>query len=160
DRHLEKRLGFTPPLFTPLLNGVLRQFRRRSQIKIEDLEVSEHVTRFDDEFSLLDAAVGGTNVIRGCRSAAHLNWRYREDPLQDPHVLTVRRKGELIAYLVFLVRGADIKIIDLFGRDLPIAALVLLKALVQRHELSFQSIEIFLSEGCDIIEAVLKASFH
>ena len=158
DSHLKKRLGFAPPLFTALLNTLLHLFRR-SNVKAEGFVISEHNAPFGDEFSLLDASVSSTDVIRGCRSAAHLNWRYREDPLQDYQVLTVRRKGELIAFLIFVVKEAHVKIVDLFGRDLPAAALLLLDALVRRREFLFQSVEIFLSEDCEIMPAVLKARF-
>jgi hypothetical protein len=129
-------------------------------VKTGNLELSEHEGRFGDEFSCLDATVRQADVIRGCRTAAHLNWRYRDDPLQDYHVLTARRKGELIAFLIFLLRDEDITIVDLFGRDLPAAAIALLDALVQRYEVSCQGVEAFLSEGCDLMPAVLKAHFH
>src|SRR5262249_4887595 len=63
DRLLQKRLGFTPPLFTSLLNAVLRQYRR-TRTKIEEFEIAEHAARFDDEFSLLDGTVGSMDSIR------------------------------------------------------------------------------------------------
>jgi hypothetical protein len=141
-----------------MLNGLLR-LCRGGGLRIEGYEISEHIARFDDEFSCLDAANAAAGVIRGCRSAAHLNWRYREDPLNDYRVLVVRRKGELVAFLVFLITGASIKIVDLFGRDLPESAVLLLDALVRRYQGSYQSIEFFLSEGCDIMPSVLKAGF-
>jgi hypothetical protein len=144
DRRVKKHLGFVPPILTPLLNSLLRVFRRVG-VKTGNLELSEHEGRFGDEFSCLDATVRQADVIRGCRTAAHLNWRYRDDPLQDYHVLTARRKGELIAFLIFLLRDEDITIVDLFGRDLPAAAIALLDALVQRYEVSCQGVEAFLS---------------
>jgi len=46
--------------------------------------------------SKLDEAVKGPDAIRGNRSATLLNWRYRENPLQQYETWTARRKGELM----------------------------------------------------------------
>jgi hypothetical protein len=158
DRHLKKRLGFAPPLFTPLCNFLLRTFRRPG-MRPRDLEIAEYAGPFDDEFSRLDAAVTSEDEIRGRRSAVHLNWRYRQDPLQEYRVLTGRRRGELIAFLVFYFKNEDIQIVDLFGRDLP-ASVALLDVLAQRCEVSCQSVEAYLSEGCDVLTPVLKTHFR
>ena len=159
DRHMKKHLGLAPPFLTPLVNSLLRAWRQRG-MRPGDLEIAEHAGPFDDEFSRLDAAVTGADVIRGRRSAAHLNWRYREDPLQEYRVLTGRRKGELIAFLVFCVKNEDIRIVDLFGRELPASAVALLDVLARRYEVSCQNVEVYLSEGSDLLTAVLKAHFR
>jgi hypothetical protein len=159
DRHVKKRLGYAPPSLMRLINSLLRA-RHRPGMQPGDLEIAEHAGPFDDEFSCLDAALISPNVIRGRRSAAHLNWRYREDPLQEYRVLAARRKGELFAFLVFFVRNEDIRIVDLFGRDLPTAAVALLDALVRHYQVSCQNIEAFLSDGSDLLTPLSKAHFH
>ncbi len=159
DRRFKKRLGFAPLLLTPLANCLLRVWRQRG-IRPGDLDIAEHTGPFDDEFTCLDAAVNAPDTIRGCRSAAHLNWRYREDPLQTYRVLTARRKGELVAFLVFCVGAEDIRIVDVFGRELPAAAVALLDALARRYQISCQNVEVYLSEGSDLLSPVLRAHFR
>jgi hypothetical protein len=159
DRRARNQLGFAPPVLTSLLNAALRFWRRRGA-KPVDFDIAVCVGRFGDEFSQLDRELGATDAIRGCRSAAHLNWRYRDDPLQEYEVLTARRKGELIAALVFSIHGENIRIIDLFGRELAAAAVALLDALAREYERSCQNIEAYISEGNELARALADAHFH
>jgi len=125
-----------------------------------DLEVSNHQDSFSEEFSRLDAVVKRPNAIRGRRSAAHLNWRYREDPLQQYEVLTARRRGELIAFAILRKTDDVVTIVDLFGMDLHVAALSLLAAIVERFQRSHQTVEAFLSEGNELVAYFLKMRFQ
>jgi hypothetical protein len=160
DSRLRKRLGAASVV--PIAAGnLLLRLRRLSAMKssARGLEVSVHTTAFGEEFSKLDAAVKDTKVIRGRRSAAHLNWRYREDPLQQYEVLTARRKGELIAFAVLRATSEVVTIVDLFGMQLHEAAFALLAAIVQRFERSHQTVEAFLSEGSELV-AYLRMRFR
>jgi hypothetical protein len=82
---------------------------------VAGLDIAIHAARFDEEFSILDRRVGGGGVIRGRRSADDLNWRYRDDPLQDYQVLTARREGELLGFAVVAYSDHDALVVDLFG---------------------------------------------
>jgi hypothetical protein len=158
DNRLKQLLGFTPPLLTPLMNFLWCMARRPTRIH-QDLEIGEHTGLFDDEFTHLDDAAAA-NVIRGCRNAVHLNWRYRQDPLEEYHVLTARRKGELMAFLIFSIRNQIVRIADVFGRDFVAAVPALLCALVRRYKSSCQGIEAYVSDGSDALPAILQAHFH
>ncbi len=100
--------------------------RRRTSAR--GVHIAAHVGRFDEEFTELDRSTGDGASIRGRRFAEDLNWRYRDDPLNQYHVLTARRGGELEAYLVLGRRGDDFYVIDLAGRRWCETALELLQA--------------------------------
>ena len=117
ERLVEKRLGRGPlaATVTALANGLLRAWSgwRRAE---PGIEIGEHGGRFDEEFSRLDREVGGAGVVRSRRFAEDLNWRYRDDPLHRYRVLTARRRGELLAFVVVATAGDDAIVVDLFGR--------------------------------------------
>ena len=159
DNHLSKHLGFAVSPLASAGNVVLRMYRRAGSRR-RDFEIIEHKEPFGDEFSLLDKQVGSTCAIRVQRSTAQLNWRYRENPLQGYCVLTARRKGELVAFIVFSVTDGTVRIEDLFGQDVSEAGVALLEAVVARCELSHQTIEAFLSKESPLINPFLKAHFR
>jgi hypothetical protein len=161
DAQIQKRFGSGLIFPAGLGNLLLRLYRRPVlRRKSKGFEVSEHTGPFGEEFSQLDVAVQKPNVIRGQRSAAHLNWRYREDPMQQYEVLTIRRKGELIAFAVFCASSEVITIVDLFGVELQEAAVTLLAAIVERFERSHQTIEAFLSECNELVGYFLNMQFR
>jgi hypothetical protein len=161
DNQIRQRLGSASAIPAAAGNVLLDLYRWPSlRRKPRGLEVSEHVGAFEEEFSQLDAAVRRGNVIRGRRSAAHLNWRYREDPLQQYQVLTARREGELMAFVVFYSTTEVVTIADLFGTDLHETASTLLAVIVERFRRSHQTVEAFFSEGSELIGHFLKMHFH
>jgi len=161
DTRLRKQFGSSLALAARAGNLFLRLQRRPSLSKrSNDIEVCEHNGTFGDEFSLLDSAVTGPNVIRGQRSAAHLNWRYKEDPLHQYRVLTARRRGNLIGFAVFRLVGEIVTVMDLFGTELKETAFALLAAIVERFEKSHETIEAFLSEGHELVNVFLEMHFR
>lgn len=160
DCHLRKRLGAASVVPAAAGNLLLRLHRRFAKTGTTDLEVSSHQDLFSEEFSKLDEAVRGPNAIRGRRSAAHLNWRYREDPLQQYEVLTARRKNALIAFAVLRTTDEVVTIVDLFGMELYEAAFSLLAVIVERFQRSHQTVEAFLSEGNELVNYFLKMRFQ
>jgi hypothetical protein len=124
------------------------------------LEIGEHVGPFGEEFSHLDAAVRRTNVIRGRRTAALLNWRYRADPLQQFEVMTAKRAGDLTAFVVLQNSGEIVTIVDLFGVALDESALVLLDSVANRYERSHQTLDAYLAEGSELIGHFFKLGFR
>jgi len=161
DSHLRKRLGAVSVIPGAAGNLFLRVQRTFAvKTRATDLEVSNHQDSFSEEFSKLDAVVKRPNAIRGRRSAAHLNWRYREDPLQQYEVLTARRRNELIAFAILRRTNEVVTIVDLFGMDLHVASLSLLAAIVERFQRSHQTVEAFLSEGNELVAYFLKMRFR
>jgi len=161
DHRLRNQLGAASRIPATVGNLILRlrqwpALRHRST----ELVIDEHLGPFGEEFSQLDFAVRKANVIRGRRSATHLNWRYRQDPLQEYHVLTARRAGELIALAVYSVSNDVVTIVDLFGRELAEAAASLLAAVIERFRKSHQAVDAYLSPGNDLVEHFLRSGFR
>jgi len=161
DGQARKRLGSASVLPAAVGNLLLRLHRFSTlRPRANGLEVSDRTGAFGKEFSQLDAAVKIANVIRGQRSAAHLNWRYREDPLQQYQVLTARRNGELIAFAVLFTTSEVVTVVDLFGMDLQETAVLLLTAIIERFQRSHQTVDAYLSEGSELICHFLRMRFR
>ncbi len=116
DRQIAKYLGrgLATAAAARLGNAVIRLASRGWRRSV-GVEIALHPGRFDEEFSALDRRVGGGDVVRGRRAAEDLNWRYRDDPLQDYRVLTARRSGELVGFAVVTTVHRDLVVVDLFG---------------------------------------------
>jgi hypothetical protein len=71
--------------------------------------------RAGEEFTGLAQDVSAAHGVCVERSAEYLNWRFFEHPLHKHEMLTARRDGVLRGYVVFMQRGEDAEIIDLFG---------------------------------------------
>jgi hypothetical protein len=161
DSQLRKRLGAASVVPAAAGNLLLRLHRLSApKTNAKDLEVSDHQGTFGEEFSQLDETVKGPNTIRGCRSAALLNWRYRDNPLQQYEILTARRKGELIAFAVLRITDEVVTIVDLFGTKLHEAAFSLVAAIVERFQRSHQTVDAFLSERTELVTCFLKMRFQ
>lgn len=155
---LRSRLGSDPDVLSVPANLLLRAYSR-PRLSLKDIEVSEHTGRFGDEFSELDRTVRLTDGIRSSRDAVHLNWRYRQDPLNEYRILTARRKGELVGFLVFVETGENLTIVDLFGAASEVLTGIV-GALLQEAPSHCQSVEAFLSKGSELGAALVKARFR
>jgi hypothetical protein len=145
-----------------LANLLLEVSASRKQ-KRAGVEIAQHTDRFGEEFSQLDAQVGGGEVIRGQRKAEDLNWRYRDDPLREYQVLTARQNGELLAFVVFSVSDQDAYIVDLFGIKFPDVAIQLLDAVADHlkgKQKSVQTLHATVSDNNDLMGILQKAGFR
>jgi len=129
-RELEKRLraGALSKALAHLVDCYLvrRSLRRQRSSKIQTIF---HQGKFSEEFTELDKRAEHDTGIRACRSAAELNWRYAEDPLNSYRVVAARRGGELMGYSVFVNRGEDVFVVDLLALDLDLVGPALLDAI-------------------------------
>lgn len=71
------------------------------------------------EFSQLDQEISVGDGIRTSRSAQYLNWRYLAAPGARHEILTARRSGKLIGYVVSAASSDDARIVDLCSIDEP-----------------------------------------
>lgn len=165
ERLVDKRLGRGPvaATVTALANGLLRasSARRRTE---PGVEIGEHTGRFDAEFSRLDREVGeigGADVVRSRRCAEDLNWRYRDDPLHRYRVLTARRRGELLAFVVVSTAGDDAVVVDLFGRLAgDLAAALLDAAAAVLRSAGVQTLRMTVGEDAAGREAMRRGGFR
>lgn len=99
------------------------------------LAIAVHEGPCGAEFSLLAEQESASYGVCLKRTAAHLNWRYLDNPLAHHRVLTARRHGRLVAYTIFTVDRDTATLVDLFGAqdETVLAALVQAAATVARH---------------------------
>jgi len=72
-----------------------------------------------EEFTALMHEQRGKFEICLQRSAEYLNWRYANNPLAHHEIVTARRNGRLVGYVVWTQTNEDASIVDLFGEKNP-----------------------------------------
>jgi hypothetical protein len=85
----------------------------------EVLEIAIQQGTCGEEFTMLAENQRGRFSVCLQRSAAYLNWRYIENPLARHEIITARRDGRLVGYVVWTHAGEDASIVDLFGEEDP-----------------------------------------
>jgi hypothetical protein len=159
DRQLAARLGPVGRALAPAGNALLRAAGAGRRVRAAGVEVARLDGRFDDEFSALDRRVGAADAIRGRRSAADLNWRYRDDPLHDYVTLTARRRGELIGFAVLSLGQRDALVVDVFGE--PAAALALLEGSAdEARAAGAETLHLSVSDGSGLTAHLGRAGFR
>jgi len=159
DRLLESRLGRNWSFLSAVGNFILKLYVA-PPTRIQDVEIKQHTGPFGEEFSALDESIKDEHAIRGARSAAHLNWRYLQDPLQQYEVLTARRDGELLAYLVLCIADGTATVVDLFGKEISTVGASLISAVVRRCRPSCQILQTFLAESSELTTLYTEAHFR
>ncbi len=139
DEYIEKRLG--KGLLTRPLVATANLCLRRSNRSMPGIEISPYQKKFDDEFSALDRMTSTLDIVRAGQAADDLNWRYLKDPwarngsaasMGEYRVLTARRHGELVAFVIFLLQSDGVAWIpNLFGLNLWESGSALLEALIE-----------------------------
>ena len=162
DRQIAKYLGrgLASAAAARLGNAVIRLASRGWRRSV-GVEIALHPGRFDEEFSALDRRVGGGDVVRGRRAAEDLNWRYRDDPLQDYRVLTARRSGELVGFAVVTTVQRDLVVVDLFGTLSSDEAADLLDAAARLgREDGLEALHTLVSADHPLTAPLRRAGFH
>ena len=159
NRYLRRRFGPAGSLLSPAGN-LFCVLSRSLKSRRHDFEIQEHMGPFGEEFTRLDTAVNGGSLLRSRRTAAHLNWRYRADPLRQYRVLTARRGNELRCFLVLSEHAEVATVIDLFGAEFPVAARALLGAAIEFCASRCYAVEAFTSKGSHLSGALAEAGFH
>ena len=100
-------------------NHFLAWKNRGLEVGHEDLTFSLHVGQCEEEFTALAETVEQQLGICVHRSASYLNWRYLRNPLCRYNIVTARKNGSILAFLVFTETSQDASIVDLFGIQDP-----------------------------------------
>ncbi len=126
---LARRIGVAESLVAPFAAVVDRLMAMWPKPKDKGVEIESYPGAFGEEFTELDRRVGGRErVIRSRRNAEDLNWRYRSDPLRTYEVLTARRDGELVGFLICAASQRGGEVVDLFSADMSGTSLPLLES--------------------------------
>jgi len=96
----------------------------------EFCEIELHRGRCEEEFTTLDQSLQRTVGIRAARPAAYLNWRFLAHPSGGFSILTARKNGALIGYVVVRNESQDARIVDLVAADEPAVVARLIDAAV------------------------------
>lgn len=169
DDNVKKKLGsglWTTP-FTATGNALLRMRRRRAAAP--GIEIERYDRLFDDEFDRINEITPSANIIRGCRCARDLNYRYREGQKENEahgggkiHVLVARRRGEIQAFAVYLIQTNAIAIVlDIFGPGLRSAGPSLLEAIIADcRKKNLSSVHAFCSPQSGLESIFAQTGFH
>jgi hypothetical protein len=105
-------------------NAVLRlRYGRRSDA--DGMVAGRHAGACGDEFTALARQASGRRGACVQRSGEYLTWRYLANPLAPCEMLTLRAAGALRGYAVVTVDGNHATLLDLFGIDTEVEALLL-----------------------------------
>jgi hypothetical protein len=95
-------------------------------------EVTLHTGPCGEEFSTLDRKLASGPGVRLARTAEYLNWRYLAHPSQAHEILTARREGALVGYVVLISDASIASVVDLLAVEEPAIVALLLSAAVER----------------------------
>lgn len=97
--------------------------RHNEQPPSSAFHFGEHSQTFDQEFTTLACRLAQGYGVHTFRSAAYLNWRYRNHPARQYRVITARTPDSRLAgYVIFFLDQKAATIADLFCR--PETALI------------------------------------
>jgi hypothetical protein len=123
SRKIAKTLGL-------IGNAVL--VRRGYKGEKNGCEVTLHTGPCGEEFSVLDRTLAVGPGVRLARTAEYLNWRYLAHPSQAHEILTVRREGILVGYVVLISDPNIASIVDILAVEEPAIIALLLSAAVEK----------------------------
>jgi hypothetical protein len=163
DEQIERRLGagLHSVAAAKVANAMLRLTSGGGAV-LHGTSIDRWPGRFDEEFTKLDQRGATRAEIRGRRTAADLNWLYRENPLQSYEVLIARSDADLIAYVVYFANGNKAFIMEVGGEPpAPVIGALLAEASRRILEQSpdAQSVTALLSEAHPFIEGFKRAGF-
>ena len=116
-------------LLAPTLGRCANVFLRHQDRPLPgSFRFQEHSEAFDQEFTALAYELAPEHGVHTFRSAAYLNWRYRNHPARSYQVITARTAStQLAGYLIFSLDQHSASIADLCCRE----DAMLLQGLVQ-----------------------------
>lgn len=119
---LADALGATASLLLRLPRAL-----RASRCRVEPFD-----GRFDDSFDALLSRVPPPGEVAVVRSAAYLNWRYRDHYRLTHRVFVALRDGAVVGYAVALLDGASAEILDVQPLSDPSVTVALVNEVARR----------------------------
>lgn len=145
------------PVVAPVLDAGLAAYDAVFAALNKGAAQGEWLTRFDDRFDRLWQQRGLDDYVMSDRSAAVLNWRYSQQGV-TPQIFAVSEHGELLGYVVVMLRESVVVVSDFLVRAPLRHNLRRVKALflheVRRMNFETVSLEFF---GGDEVVAVLNS---
>jgi len=114
----------------------------------ESLELSLHTQVCGEEFTVLAQEQGAKFGICLQRSAEYLNWRYIDNPLVRHEIVTARKNGRLVGYVVWTQAGDDAFIVDLFcEQDAAIVRCLVAEIVFLAQERDAMSVSVWIEKS-------------
>jgi hypothetical protein len=119
--------------FGAVANAALRWRGWKGRFDACDLQL--HYGPCGEEFTTLDTLVRKKPGVATAKTAEYLNWRYLEQPTVTHEILTARRSGTLIGYIVFRQTAENARIVDICSVEEPsVIARILSGAIAILHK--------------------------
>lgn len=107
-----------------------------------------HEGKCTTEFTAFDASLRGRKGVQTARTAEYLNWRFLAHPLTRYAIISARREGGLVGYVVFSVDPEDASIVDLNSIEDPrVIGRLLAEAVVYLRDLGASTVSLSAIEN-------------
>lgn len=124
-------------------------------------ETAYHIGLCGEEFSELDRRLKPPRSLRTSRMATYLNWRFRDDESRVHCILTARRRGRLIGYVVTRHEPAESRIVDLAAvEEAPVVARLIHSAVKQLSSLGAKTVNLAAGSGHPWAELFQRCGFR
>jgi hypothetical protein len=137
----------------------LRIWERRPRRKNE-LAMAFQYTPCGEEFTAAAKLWGLGMGISVVRTAEYLNWRYFRHPQAHHVLLTARRMGELVGYLVIRQDGQDAAIVDMLAGQESLYSELLLEATSIFRARGVQTLSFPISSSSPQKAVLVSCGFH
>ena len=147
-------------MVTSVGNALLKRASARADTD-ESLEVAVHAQLCGEEFTVLAQEQRGKFGLCLDRSAEYLNWRYISNPLARHEIVTARRNGRLVGYVVWTRVGEDASIVDFFGEeDSGMARRLVAEIATLAQECGVMTLSVSLNESHPLLSLFCEMGFR
>jgi hypothetical protein len=95
------------------------------------------------------------------RSAEYLNWRYVRNPVADHEIITARKNGRLLGYVVWTQKEDDALIVDLFAQaEIGIVRRLLAEVVALAQKRSVMTLSASVNESHPWLGVFSELGFH
>jgi hypothetical protein len=141
----------------PLFHLAARPWKHRRTCEVRLASPASFGDAYD---RLFEGAAPALRVV-GVRDARYLNWRYRENPLYQPHALEAWDNGQLRGYLLLIVEDETVSIKDVFPPSEPAVVRDLIAALIrQGRRLGLKSLSVTALETNPLLPVFAEFAFR
>lgn len=162
DRQIAARIG-SPVLARAVSSVANTVFRWRDRLftRAPEHVVSHGPAAFDADFTALASETAARHSPCVVRSAAYLNWRFRDHFHVRYELLAARRQSELRGYLVVTETAESLEIADaLFADDDAVVRDLVAAASDLARQRRKQSLNVPLAASSPIVDALLRLGFY
>lgn len=163
DNHLQQRIKYdflSKPLSLIGNTLILLSNKVYRTPYSHELIFNKSEFRFDGYFDELFQKAVDNKTIYGVRSSEYLNWRYIDCPLYSTEVAVLKKKTELLGYIVFFIEGKTAVLKDIFCvPDSSVEESLLLNWIQSMNKRDIHSLSVILLNSSKWIRILKKYGF-